>query len=163
MKERFGNEINTTINIKSTVDAGGSVYISLTKIIVISVLILSAVIIAFVLYLLVRTTLNNKKRDHGIMKALGFTTRQLILQTALSFMPAVLLSTITGLIINSLIINPLTAFFLSGIGIVKCTFTVPAGFIAMAGAGLVLLAFSTVCLLSLKIRKIAPRKLLAGE
>jgi ABC-type transport system, involved in lipoprotein release, permease component len=163
MKERFGNEINTTINIKSTVDAGGSVYISLTKIIVISVLILSAVVIAFVLYLLVRTTLNNKKRDHGIMKALGFTTRQLILQTALSFMPAVLLSTITGLIINSLIINPLTAFFLSGIGIVKCTFTVPAGFIAMAGAGLVLLAFSTVCLLSLKIRKIAPRKLLAGE
>lgn len=160
MKDRFGSEINSTINVKSTVDGGASIYVSLMMIIVVSILVLSAVIITFVLYLLVRTTLNNKRRDHGIMKALGFTTRQLILQTALSFMPAVMLSTAIGLIINSLIINPLTAVFLSGIGIVKCTFTVPAGFITIAGAGLILLAFAIVCLLSLKIRKITPRTLL---
>ena len=128
-----------------------------------AIFVLSALVIVFVLYLLVRTMLNNKKRDYGILKALGFTTRQLILQTALSLMPAIILSTIVGLIVNSLVINPLTALFLSSIGIVKCTFTVPVGFIAIAGIGLILFAFMTACLLSLRIRKIAPKVLLAGE
>lgn len=163
IKERFVNEVNTTINIESTVDAAASVYVSLMTIIVISVLVLSALVIAFVLYLLVRTMLNNKKRDYGIMKALGFTTGQLILQTAVSFMPAVILSTVVGLIISSLIINPLTAVFLNGIGIVKCTFTVPIGFITVSGICLILFAFVIACLLSLKTKKISPKALLAGE
>lgn len=53
--------------------------------------------------------------------------------------------------------------FLSGIGIVKCTFAIPVGFIIAAGIGLVLFAFLTLCLLSLKIRKITPTSLLTGE
>ncbi len=138
-------------------------YVSLMTAIVAGILILSAVIIAFVLYLLVRIMIRNKKKDYGILKALGFTTGQLILQTALSFMPAVILSTIVGTAACTLIINPLTALFLSSIGIVKCTFTVPVGFIAAAAAGLILFAFAAVCVLSLKIRKITPRELLAGE
>ena len=55
------------------------------------------------------------------------------------------------------------ALFLHGIGIVKCTFTVPVAFTAAAGAGMCLLAFLLACLLSLKIRKIAPKELLSGE
>lgn len=163
IKEKFGDNVNTTINVQMLLDASASVYVSLMTIIVIAILVLSAIIIAFVLYLLVRTMLNNKIRDYGIMKALGFTTRQLILQTALAFMPATVLSTAIGLVVCSLIINPLTALFLSGIGIVKCTFTVPVGFITAAGIGIVLFSFVMVCLLSLKIRKITPRALLAGE
>lgn len=163
MKEIYEGKVNSAINIQAAMEGTGGVYVSLMSIIVIIILILSAIIIVFVLYLLVRTMLNNKQMDYGILKSLGFTTGQLILQTAISFMPAVMLSAIAGLILSSLIINPLTALFLSGIGIVKCTFTVPIGLIVAAGVGLVLFAFVTVCILSLKIRKIAPRALLSGE
>ena len=163
VKERFGNELNATINIESTIDGSASVYVSLMTIIVIAVLILSMVVISFVLYLLVRTMLNSKRRDYGIMKAFGFTAGQLILQTSLSFMPSVILSTVVGLIVSSFIINPLTAVFLRGIGIVKCTFIVPIGSIAAAGFGIIVFSFVVVCLLSLKIRKIAPRALIGGE
>lgn len=104
--------------------------------IVIGILILSLIIITFVLYLLVRTMLSNKQLDYGILKALGFTTGQLIL---------------------------LTALFLSGIGIVKSTFTIPGKQIAAAGVCLILSAFAITCLLSLRIRKIAPKDLLTGE
>lgn len=162
-KERFGGNIHTTIDIQSTISGTASVYVTLLTIIVCAILLLGVVVIAFVLYLLVRTMLNRKKREYGILKALGFTTGQLILQTALSFMPAMILSTVLGLAGSSLIINPLMALFLGGIGIVKCTFLVPGGFIAAAGAGLVLLAFGIACLLSLRIRKIQPCALLAGE
>lgn len=163
IKERFAGKIDAVINIKTTVESASKVYISLMTIIVIAILVLSALIIAFVLYLLVRTMLNQKKRDYGILKATGFTTGQLILQTALSFMPAVVLSTAMGLVISSLMINPLMGIFLRGIGIVKCTFALPVGFVAVAGAGLILFAFAVACLLSLRIRKITPSALLSGE
>ena len=163
MKEKFAGSIDDTINVLTIIEGMAGVYVSLMTIIVIAILALSAIIIAFVLYLLVRIMLNNKIRDYGIMKALGFTTGQLILQTALSFMPTTILSTVAGLTLCSFIINPLTALFLNGIGIVKCTFTVPLGFITIGGIGLVLFAFVTVCLLSLKIKKITPRALLSGE
>lgn len=163
IKERFGADVYAVINIRAVVDGAAGVYVTLMTIIVIAIFVLSAVIIAFVLYLLVRTMLNQKSRDYGIMKSLGFTTRQLIMQTALSFMPTVIVSTAIGLTACSFIINPLMAVFLGGLGIVKCTFAVPVGFIAAAGVGLALFAFGMLCLLSLKIRKIAPRALLLGE
>ena len=111
-----------------------------------TLLMLSAVIITFVLYFLVRVMFNNKKLDYGILKSLGFTTGQLILQTALSFMPTIILSTVVGLILSALIINPLMSLFLRDIGIVKCTFMVPIGFIVIAGIGLILYAFAKTIL-----------------
>ena len=163
MKGNFEGNVNTVINVNATIDAVAGVYVSLMTIIVSAILVLSAVIIVFVLYLLVRTMLNNKKRDYGILKSLGFTTKQLILQTALSFMPAIIISTVIGLIISCLTINPLLSLFFSSLGIVKCTFDIPIVFATIAGIALILLSFGIACLLSLKIKKIAPRNLLVGE
>lgn len=163
VKKEFGNEVNTAMNVRATVKGGASVYISIMTIIVAGVLVMSVVVIAFVLYLLVRTMLNRKKQDYGVLKAFGFTTGQLVLQTAFSFMPAVVISTVVGIIGNCMIVNPLIALFLSGVGVVKCSFAIPAGLVAASGAGLVLFAFAISCLLSLRIRKIAPKELLLGD
>lgn len=159
----FDGKVNATVNVDTTIAGAASVYVSLMTVIVIAILVLSAVIITFVLYLLVRTMLTNKMRDYGIYKSLGFTTRQLVLQTALSFMPAVIISTVVGIVVSCFVINPLMSLFLSSMGIVKCTFTVPVAFSSIAGFGLILLSFGIACLLSLKIKKIAPRNLLIGE
>lgn len=163
VKEKFGDKVNAAIDINATIEGGSSVYVSLMKMIVIALLVLSVLVITFVLYLLVRTMVSNKKRDYGVLKAFGFTTGQLIRQTAMSFMPAVIFSTVVGVVICSFIINPLTAVFLRNIGIVKCTFTVPVWYNILAGTGMILSAFAIACLLSLKIKKITPRTLLAGE
>lgn len=159
----FGGSVNATLNVSSIIDGSSSVYVALMEMIVTAVSILSILIIVFVLYLLVRTMLNNKKRDYGVLKALGYTTWELIVQTAASFMPAVILSTVVGLAVSCLLINPLIGVFLSGIGIVECSFAVPAGFVVAAGAGLCVFAFAAACLLAARIRKIVPKELLAGE
>lgn len=163
MKSEYGQMINTTINVGSLIDSVGSVYISLMLIIVIVILILSAIIIAFVLYLLVKTVLNSKKQDYGVYKALGFTTKQLVLQTALSFMPAIIISTVVGITIGSFLINPILSIFLGSIGIVKCNFTLPVGFIIGSGIGLIIISFIIACILSLRVKRIAPRALLTNE
>lgn len=163
IRERFGDKVILTDKIQTYIDESLSVYTSLVTAIVTVILVLSVLIILFVLYLLVRMLLGNKKRDYGILKALGYTTRQLILQTALSFMPTIVISTAAGIAVSSFVVNPLFALVMGGIGIVKCTFEVPLLFNVIAGACLVLTAFGTSCLLSLRIRKITPRELLSGE
>ena len=163
VRSGLGKDVNAVIDVYSTVHGASSFYVYLMKIIVAEVLAVGGAVVVFVLYLLVRTLLNSKKRDYGILKALGFTTGQLVLQTAASFLPAVVLSAAAGLTVCAAIINPLTALFLRGIGIVKCTFTVPLGWIAAAGAGMILFTFGASCLLSLRIRRIAPVTLLRGE
>lgn len=163
IKNQFLDQVNTTINIDETIQASGRVYIQLMTIIVVAILILSVIVIVFVLYLLVRTLINNYKQDYGILKATGFTTRQLIVQLALSFMPAILISTILGVLISSFVINPLMSLFLSTMGIVKCTFKIPVLFSFFAGVGMILLSFVFSCLLSFKIKKITPHTLLANE
>ena len=163
MEERLGSGLNMTINISSVIEGSAGVYVSLMAVIVVGILALSVAVIAFVLYLLVRTLLGSRKRDYGILKAMGFTTAQLIFQTAASFLPAALIATAVGIAASAAVINPVVALFLGGIGIMKCTFTVPLGWIAAGGAGLVFMAFGLACLMSLRIRKIAPVALLAGE
>ncbi len=156
-------DMNAAVNILDVLEGTGRVYVSLMGVLVAAILVLSTAVILFVLYLLVRAMLDRKKQEYGILKALGFTTGQLVLQTALSFMPAVILSMTAGLIVSVQAINPLIALFLSRIGIVKCTFRVPVGFVTAAGGALCLMAFALACLLSLKIRKITPKELFTGE
>lgn len=163
IKSRFGEHVIQMVNMHAQIESTSTVYVTLIKMIVAAVSILSIIIIVFVLHLLVKTLLGKKKQDYGILKALGFTTGQLVVQTAFSFMPAVILSTIASIIICCFIINPLIAWFLRDLGIVKCTFTVPIPFIAAAAAALVLFAFASACLMSYKIKKIVPRTMLARE
>lgn len=163
LSDRFGGDILSAINVYSIIESSGSVYVLLVTVLVIAVVLISCIVIIFVMYLLVRTMLNNKKRDYGILKALGFTTGQLVLQTAMSFMPSVIISAVIGIAVSTQLVNPLLAVFLSGIGVVKSTFIIPVTGSIIAGAGLVLFAFGAACLMSLRVRKIAPRELLAGE
>ena len=163
ISKRLGAGMVYSVNISAVIQGTAKVYVSLIKIIVEGILILSLIVIIFVMYLLVRTMLNSKQKDYGIMKAAGYTTGQLMLQTAASFMPAVIISTIAGITISSIFINPIVALFLNGIGIVKCSFKVSLLFNIISGAGLILFTFLVACILSFKIRKTTPRALMAGE
>lgn len=163
LSERFGSDVNALQNVASIIESSSYVYVMLANAIVIAIAVISCIVITFVMYLLVRTLLNNKKRDYGILKALGFTTSQLVLQTAMSFMPAVIIFSVIGITVSLQIINPLLALFLGGIGVVKGMFIVPAGLSAAAGAAVILFTFGAACLLSMRVKKIAPWELLTGE
>lgn len=163
LSDRFGSDVNALQNIYSILESTGGVYVLLMTFLVIAIVIISCIVIIFVMYLLVRTMLNNKRRDYGILKALGFTTGQLIVQTALSFMPSIIISTAVGIAVSMQLINPLIAVFLSGVGIVKGTFIIPVELSIISGIVLVLFAFGAACLMSLRVKKIAPRELLMGE
>ncbi len=163
VRNTFHEHVKASVNIDAVIDATSGVYVVLMSFIVVAIVLLGGLIVLLVLYLLVRTLLNQKQYEYGIMKALGFTTRQLVLQTALSFMPVVICSCVIGLMINSYLINPLASLFLSNVGIVKCMFEIPIGLIIVFGVGLIIFTFVIICMMSLRIKRITPKALLSGE
>lgn len=156
----YGDGIASTANVQEVLNGSLGIYQSLVSTIVVMILLMTLIIILFVLYLMVKILLLRKKQDYGILKALGFTTGQLILQTALSFMPSVVLASAIGFTVSSFVMNPLLTLFFRGIGVMKCTFTIPLALVTAAGISLTVFTFIFACLLLLRIRKVRPRELL---
>jgi len=116
--------------------------------------------VCFVFYLLMNTVMRRRKKDFGIMKALGFTNGQIILQMLLSFLPVILIGTALGIGAGVLLTNPLLGLMFSGLGIAKPLFVIPAALTAISGFALCTVSLLTVYLLSLKTRNISPQKLI---
>ena len=125
--------------------------------------IVCSIVILLVLYLLIKTLINNKKKDYGILKAIGYTSKNIVFQNAISFMPSIILSVISSCIISSYIVNPFITLVMSMFGIMKLTFEIPVMMIIFMGIVFVIVSFIFALILSLRIKKIEPYNLLRGE
>lgn len=157
----YGNKIISTINVAELADGALGVYISIVSLLVSALMIILLAVIALVIYLMVKTYLLKKQHDYGILKALGYTTKQLVMQTAAGFLPVILLATVFGIIMGVIFINPLLSALFGGIGILKAMFPIPAVITVAFGAIIIIFALVTAVLVSLRVRKIAPRALIA--
>lgn len=138
-------------------------FIKLMRFIIIGIIFICVSLMAFVLYVLVKTILIKKQREYSIMKSIGYSTKTLIAQTAISFLPTVAVSLAVSLTLATLTINDIFSFFIHDLGMLKTVFRFPVSWVVLAGVGVVALSFTFVCVFSLKIRKYSPRQLLAGN
>lgn len=159
----YGEKIVSTINMRSVLTGAIGGYTTIVALIVEIFIVIVLAVVALVLYLMIKTFIVRRLRNYGIQKALGFSTKQLILQTVIGFMPMMLIALLVGFTVGVLCVNPLLSVLFAGIGIMKATFPIPA--LLTAGFALIILIFAFVVsvLVSLRIRRIAPRALIAGE
>ncbi len=137
-------------------------YIDVVKVVSLMLSFLCLTVVIFVLYHLTVDILRAKERTYGIMKALGFTTKDLITQTVSEICVPVTVSTVIGLTVSHLLEAPLVRLFVYRVGIVKNCFEAPISWIVLSGFLLILsVLFLEVCL-TLKIRKLSP-KMLFGD
>ena len=87
--------------------------------------VIAVVATIIIIRVLINTLTNKRKEELTILRAVGFTSKQLALQLANSFLPAVLLGTVMGCVIGSLTMNPLIfGPMFSSMGISDIYFTV---------------------------------------
>ena len=163
VKDKFGERISSTINFEKIMEGSITIFKTISNLMVVAMLSVSGLVILLVLYLLIKTLINNKKKDYGILKAVGFTSRNVVMQNAISFMPPIILSTICSCILSSRFANAYLTLMMRAFGIMKATFEVPVVFVVYMGIGFMLVSFIFAILLSRKIRKIEPVDLLKGE
>ncbi|MBQ3408597.1 MAG: ABC transporter permease [Clostridia bacterium] len=163
IKNRFGDKIGSTVNFQKVIDGSITIFKTISNMMVVAMIAIGVLIILLVLYLLIKTLINNKRKEYGILKAIGYTSKDVILQNAISFMPSIILSVIISCFISSKIANPYLTMMMSSFGIMKATFEVPVTYVAVMGVGFIVISFLFAVLLSRKIRKIEAYNLLRGE
>lgn len=120
-------------------------------------------VVAMVEILLVRSKITKERRNYGINKALGYTTRQLMAETMMMNMPVVLLGAVSGVILNIFLLNPVASICLSTCGITKCTIPIVSKWLVVTVIGIVVVAAGISFLSAIRIRKIEPVKMLLEE
>lgn len=163
VKNEFGDRISLTVNFEEVVKGSISVFKTISNAMVVIMMTICGLVILLVLYLLIKTLIISKKKDYGILKALGYTSKNIIVQNAISFMPSIILSVIISCIVSCFIVNPYLTLIMSMFGVMKVTFEIPVTLVICMGIGFVILSFIFALILSLRIKKIEPYKLLNGE
>jgi ABC-type antimicrobial peptide transport system permease subunit len=125
--------------------------------------IISALVILLVLFLLIRSLVFSKRKDYGIYKAIGYTSKSLILQTAGSFMPTIILSVIVFSVASYFGANPYMQFIMISFGLMKCSFSIPIPGVIIVGASMIILSFVFAVLQARRVRKIEPYQMLIAE
>ena len=151
------------LDYKKETESFVEAYENLLAIVFFVILVISLLVVSFVLVLLVRGLLDKKKQEYGILKAVGFQTKDLIKQTMVSFIPMLLIGSIVGSLLGYFLVNTFMSLSLSGVGIYKCNLEIPWSMILVVPAILVCFSLLIVYLKSLKVRKIEPYKLLIKE
>ncbi len=124
---------------------------------------ISAAVILLVLFLLIKVLIYSKRKDYGIQKALGYTTRDLVLQTAVSFMPSIILSVLISSVVSYFTVNHVMNFAMSSFGIIKANFYVPVIGVVLIGIFMIVISFLFAVLESRKIKNIEPYNMLVAE
>ena len=161
--DKYGDDIVAKVDFQEIVDAQLQTFVNTGTLIVIIISIITGVIIILVLYLLLKSLIYKKRYEYGILKALGFTSKQLIVQTIMSFMPVIIISAIVGTFLSYFTVNPFFTFGMNSFGIMRCDMNIPVGFLVLSSIFLMVMSLIAILLMSKKIRKIEPYKLLIEE
>ena len=144
----------------------GSVSASYVRILIVAaavVVLLSYLIAAFILYILISVFLANRRREHGILKSLGFVSRDLVYQTVLRNLPPCLLGTVLGLALSANGAGKLLTTALHGIGIFSFGTATKFWFLLVSGAALMGFTLLVSVWMARSVRKITPHELFNRE
>ena len=86
-----------------------------------------------------------------------------MLQTALSFMPAVIASAIVFSIVSYNVANPYISVFMRAFGLMKCDFAIPVPGVVMIATGLAIVSFFLALIQTSRIKKIEAYNMLVAE
>jgi putative ABC transport system permease protein len=160
LMKKFGDRISLTTNMDNLKSSQLGVYASIVAIFNTVILAITVLLVIMILYLIIKAMIIRRKKEFGIQKAIGFTTYQLMTQTAISYFPVILFGTVVGSILGCLYINPMLAVLFRGIGVMKVNFEVPILLIGVMCIGIGIVAYAASMLVSWGIRKITPYNLI---
>lgn len=137
-----------------------SAFSSAMTILVQAVLFITAVVVSLILYLVIKTMIQQRKQEYGVYKAIGYTTYQLMIQISLSFVPVILTGTILGGILASIGINPLLSVLLRTMGISHSQFTIHIPLTVLFCLGIVVFAYTISMLVAYRVKHISAHSLI---
>ena len=155
IEERYADMVTQTANAQKLMEEAQSMYMGITVVLTIVIFIVTVLIVLFILYIVIKSLLIKRRQELGIYKAMGYTSAQLIWQTAGSFMPvsvaAILLSSVAAIFYMPGIFQVI----FEALGVMKHSMEVSLGFLMLFAAIEIILNLMISVILCMPIRKIS--------
>ncbi|MEH6941437.1 ABC transporter permease [Bacillus sp. JJ722] len=159
LKSQFGDQV-IVVDMDEAFQSQMSSYIKSIFYIMVLIVIMTALTVSLILYLIVKTMIIKRKRELGILKAIGYTTFQLMTQITMSFLPVVTAGVLLGGIIGCLYTNSILSILFTGLGIFNASFTVNVPLIIAFCIVIVLIAYVVSMLVGRRIKHISAHGLI---
>ena len=130
-------------------------YIAAVFAVMLMVLIITVIVVVMILYLVIKTMIIKRKKEFGVMKAIGYSTIQLMNQISISFLPVIITGVVIGGVLGYFFTNPMLSVLLSSAGVKRLDFIIHLPTILMLCVGIFILAYIVSMLVSLRIKKIS--------
>lgn len=160
LEEKYSDMLLKTVNAQSVAEKSREMYAGLAAVLILVIFILTVLIALFILYIVIRSLIVQRKQELGIYKAMGYRNSQLMIQTAGSFLPvlggAVLLSSVLALIYMPYI----NQFIFQTVGAMKNNMEVSFPFLMMFALVQIVVEFLISIGLTMPIRKISAYSLI---
>lgn len=105
-----GFVINSIMNIGDIMDTQLSALAKAISIVTTLFMILSAVVVMIIIFILMESSIRRQRKEFGIMKGMGYTSKELMLQLAFRIMPAALFSVVIGTFVGVAAVSIITGF-----------------------------------------------------
>ena len=155
VEKQFGDDIVETVNIDENIESQTGMYIAAVYAIMLMILIITVIVVVMILYLVIKTMIIKRKKEFGVMKAIGYSTIQLMNQISISFLPVIITGVACGGVLGLLFTNPLLSVLLSSAGVNRLDFIIHLPTILMLCVGIIILAYMVSMLVALRIKKIS--------
>ena len=119
------------------------------------VLIITVLVVVMILYLVIKTMIIKRKKEFGVMKAIGYSTIQLMNQISISFLPVIITGVTIGGVLGLFFTNPMLSLLLSSAGVKRLDFIIHLPTILMICVGILILAYIVSMVVSRRIKKIS--------
>lgn len=144
-----------TIDARKMMEESQKMYMDITVILVVVIFVVTILIVLFILYIVIKSLMVKRRQELGIYKAMGYTSWQLMVQTAGSFLPvsiaAILLSSALALCYMPGIFDVI----FGALGVMKNHMEISFGFLMLFAAVQIAINMIISFVLCMPIRKIS--------
>ncbi|MNN16838.1 FtsX-like permease family protein [compost metagenome] len=154
LEQRFPGQwsvANVQEMLQSTLSTFNTAVSSMTAVITA----VTIIVVSLILYLVIKTLILKRKREFGILKGLGYTTFNLMVQITFSMLPVIAIGVLAGSLLGYFYSSTVFALLLSSLGIYNVQFAVSLPQILTLSFAIIAAAFLVSMLVSSRIRKIS--------
>ncbi len=130
-------------------------YMGITVVLVMAVFSVTILIVLFILYIVIKSLLVKRKQEFGIYKAMGYTSSQLIIQTAGSVMPVTIIAVVISSILALFYMPAIYQFVFEALGVMKNNIEISFGCLMLFAVVQILVNIMISIILCMPIRKIS--------
>ncbi|MCM1257633.1 MAG: ABC transporter permease [Roseburia sp.] len=159
-EETYDALIQSSVNFEQMSENGRKMYAGIVSVVVVILFVISVLMVLLVMYVIINSMITRRRQEFGIYKAIGYTNRQLTVQTALRFMPVVAAASVLSAAAGLWYLPAMDNVIFSLIGAVKNHFEVSILILLAFALAFTAVAFVIAILLLAPVKKITAYSLL---